>query len=104
MRKILISSLTFAAAAIVVASPSIAADTKLVWNDLDLATEAGQAELDRRIETAAGQVCASEAITGSRIARRAASSCLSEARDTIKAQVAAKTAKSRSGNTFAEAR
>jgi UrcA family protein len=73
------------------ATPALAADARLGWSDLDLATAAGKAELDRRIEAAAQQVCAPEAVTGSRIMPRSASaSCLADARNAITAQVQAR--------------
>jgi UrcA family protein len=84
------------AAACLAASPVLAADAKLVLRDLDLASDAGRAELDRRIEAAAQQVCAPEAVTGSRIAARKPSrSCLAEARDVMTAQIAEKTERNR---------
>ena len=97
------------AAACLAGTPALAGDAKLVWNDLDLTTPAGKAELDRRIDAAAQRVCAPEAVTGSRITRRsAAASCLDEARSTIAAQVAAKTdhrrLAPRGGNAMADAR
>lgn len=73
------------------ATPALAADARLAWNDLDLSTPAGKAELDSRIEAAAQQVCMPEAVTGSRIVRRnAAPSCLADARSAIAAQVQAR--------------
>lgn len=79
------------AAACLAATPALAGDAKLHWKDLDLATEAGRAELDRRIDVAARTVCAPEAVTGSRLARsRPSAACLAEARSHMSAQVAAK--------------
>jgi UrcA family protein len=40
------------------------------YADLDLKSEAGKAELDRRIERAARQACAEETPSGSRISNR----------------------------------
>jgi UrcA family protein len=80
------------AAAVAAGTPALAGEAKLTWKDLDLATPGGRSELDRRIEAAAQQVCAPEAMTGSRLAARgAAPGCLAEARETIAAQVAART-------------
>lgn len=79
------------AAACMTAAPALAADAKLVWSDLDLTTAAGKAELDQRIDAAAQQVCAPEAVTGSRIVQRNPSaSCLADARAAIAAQVSAR--------------
>jgi len=80
-----------AAACMMAAPPAFAADAKLGWSDLDLTTAAGKAELDRRIDAAAQQVCAPEAVTGSRIAPRSPSaSCLADAHQAIAEQVAAR--------------
>lgn len=98
MRKIFINSLAIAAS-ILAATPALAADAKLVWKDLDLTTDAGKAELDSRIDAAATQVCSAEAVTGTRIARGASPACLAEARDAIKARIAAKTAPGRVAST-----
>jgi UrcA family protein len=82
----------FFATACLAATPALAGNAKLVWNDLDLGTEAGRAELDSRIEAAAQQVCAPEAVTGSRLAPSNPSArCLLDARDEIRAQLAART-------------
>jgi UrcA family protein len=84
------------AAACMMAAPAFAADAKLVWSDLDLTTAAGKAELDHRIDVAAQQVCAPEAVTGSRIAPTAPSaSCLADAHAAIAEQFAARMDRSR---------
>lgn len=98
MRKIFINSLAIAAS-ILAATPALAADAKLVWKDLDLTTDAGKAELDSRIDAAAMQVCSPGAITGSRISRGASATCLADARNAMKAQIAAKTAPGRVAST-----
>lgn len=96
------------AAACLAGSPAIAGEAKLTWNDLDLTTAAGKAELDTRIEAAAKQVCNSEPVTGSMIAHRATPRCLAEARDAITAQVTAKLGRGQfavsSGGASADAR
>lgn len=88
MRNILFS--LGIAAACLAANPALAGEAKLAWNDLDLTTAAGKAELDTRIEAAAQRVCTSGPVTGSMIGHRATPRCLADARDAIKAQVTAK--------------
>ncbi len=83
------------AAACLAANPALAADATFAWKDLDLNTDAGQAELGHRIDAAALQVCAPGAITGSRIMRGPSARCVTEARTAITAHVAAKTGKAR---------
>lgn len=94
MRNTIITSLALAAT-VLAATPALAADAKLTWKDLDLNTDAGKAELGRRIDAAAAQVCTTEPVTGSRLAHRATSSCLAEARAVITERIAAKTAPGR---------
>ena len=77
-----------------VASPALAGDARIAWNDLDLTTESGKAELNRRIDLAAQELCAPRTVTGSIIARKAPASCLEEARSLIAAKIEAKTDKS----------
>lgn len=55
--------------------------TGVAFRDLDLTTEAGRAELDRRIDAAARQVCAiGETDVGTRIVTREKRECYREAR------------------------
>jgi UrcA family protein len=58
------------ALALTLASPAFAQEATVRYADLDLSSTAGQAELERRIENAARQVCRSEPITGTRIIDR----------------------------------
>jgi len=83
------------AAGCLAAKPALAGEAKLAWNDLDLTTAAGKAELDHRIEVAAQAVCTSGPVTGSMIGHRATPRCLAEARGAIAAQVNAKLGQSR---------
>lgn len=73
------------------AGPALAAEARIAWNDLDLSTAAGKAELDRRIDAAARELCTHDAITGSRIAPKPSARCLADARGVISAKVAART-------------
>ena len=53
----------------------------IVYSDLDLSTEEGIAELDRRIDRAAREVCSMHGQqTGTRIASREARTCVLEAK------------------------
>lgn len=91
-----IQSLALAlSAAAALSVPAMAADdqpnrTSVRYHDLDLSTEAGQKELDRRLDKAARQVCGmNAATTGSRVASRDARDCYRQARTTLDRQFAA---------------
>lgn len=79
-------NLVFAAAALALTPTVAAAETQqrttgVVYSDLDLATEAGRAELDLRIDRAAKQVCGmSESTVGTRIRSRDARECYAQAK------------------------
>ena len=58
--------------------------TGVTYSDLDLSTEAGRAELERRIDSAARQVCAiGESDVGTRIVTREKRTCYREAREQL---------------------
>ena len=82
----------FAAAGLAFAGPAHASDTQSIavqYDDLNLASAAGQERLDRRIETAARTVCGYERHrTGSRIIDRKTRACLDTARSSARARVA----------------
>ena len=60
----------------------------LTWADLNLASEAGQATLERRIESAERQACMNATATGSRIrAAREMQACKAEVRRQIAARL-----------------
>ena len=62
----------------------------VAYADLDLNTPAGQAALDRRIQTAAESVCGfNEVRTGTRLPSSSARDCLREALASTRQQVAA---------------
>ena len=88
MFKPFIALTAAALAAIAPLTPAIAADARIEWKDLDLTSDTGRAELERRVETAAQTICGPQAVTGSRIARRSGASCLATARSEINAQIA----------------
>jgi UrcA family protein len=89
-----IQSTILALAAATLAVPAIAADdagsaVSVRYNDLNLASKAGQEELDRRLERAARSVCGLDAIrTGTRLRSAEARRCYREARATLDKQFA----------------
>ena len=92
------------AAAALAGTPALAGEAKLGWKDLDLTTEAGKTELDRRIEVVAVQACSPKTSTGTILTQRTNAACLDQARAAIKAQVSAKIAANGSKRQLAEAR
>lgn len=90
-------TLAFAAAGLAgtVVTPALAEDpvkrtTSVAYADLDLASDAGQRTLDRRIEKAVRHVCRTTSLqTGSRIMDQDAQRCLARARAQAKQKVAA---------------
>ncbi|MDG5748055.1 UrcA family protein [Qipengyuania sp. XHP0207] len=73
------------------AIPAQASDTQSIevpFDDLNLASAAGQERLDRRIEAAARTVCGYERRTGSRIIDHQTRTCLDTARASARAKVA----------------
>ncbi len=79
-------SIALASGVLALAGPAHAQErdtrtTGVTYLDLDLATEAGQAELARRIEDAAKQVCGmNERAIGSNIVTRESRTCFREAK------------------------
>lgn len=77
------------------AAPALAQEVRFTveYRDLDLATEAGQATLERRIDTAARKACGVEArSTGTRLRTSNARQCVQELRAKARQQFAAITA------------
>lgn len=79
------ATIALAAAALTLAPAAGAKDeprtSGIAYGDLDLSTKEGVAELDRRIEAAAREVCGmDESTLGTRIVSRDARNCLREAR------------------------
>src|SRR5690606_12454897 len=82
--------------------PAMAAETgqpvAVQYSDLNLASEAGRQELDRRIEAAVRKTCGmGETVTGSRIPSREARKCYHETRSQIDQRFAAIVTKSQAG-------
>ncbi|MEY2943977.1 MAG: hypothetical protein RLY97_1991 [Pseudomonadota bacterium] len=74
--------------ALALAGSASAADTTLRFADLDLASTTGQAELAKRITSAASQICTLSHETGTIIRSTAPSkACMADAREQITAQV-----------------
>lgn len=71
-------------------APAASAETaQLSFRDLDLATQAGQQELSRRIETAARRACDVEAPTGTRIrSSRGLAECMADVRRQVETRLA----------------
>jgi UrcA family protein len=82
------TSLILAAACL--SAPAFAGTASVAWKDLDLSSDAGKTELNRRIDAAAQAVCTHDPKTGTMISRKGSSSCLNEARGIITAQIEAK--------------
>jgi UrcA family protein len=69
------------------ASAAFAQEASFRYADLDLSSAAGQAELERRIESVARQVCRAEAATGTRIVDQDE---LARCKSDVRAQIAAR--------------
>ncbi|WP_144095692.1 UrcA family protein [Croceicoccus sediminis] len=78
-----------ATAALAIAAPAFAASVEVEYKDLDLTTEAGQAQLEDRLDDAARQVCGMDQIqTGTRIRSREARDCYAGAKAQLSQQIA----------------
>ena len=77
------------------ASASSSGAVNVKYTDLDLNTEAGQAQLERRIDKAAREVCGvGEIHTGSIMPSRASQQCYAQTKATVHEQVAQAIARS----------
>lgn len=89
--------------AAVLTQPLLAAEEKgksveVAYADLNLASEQGRAELDRRLEAAAREACEMDTkITGTRITSPQARQCYRETREQLDQQFAAIVKKSQAG-------
>ena len=84
----LVAALGLALPAVPAAAQSQSVDVP--YADLNLATPEGQAQLDRRIDRAARQVCgADDVVTGSRLQNRKTMKCVKSAKEQIGSQIAA---------------
>jgi UrcA family protein len=81
------------------AQPALAESVTVQYKDLDLSTQAGQKELDRRIDGAAKQLCsADEPLVGSRIPAKEVRDCIADARKKLEKRVATLTDKKVAGS------
>ena len=75
--KLAIAASALALAPTVSAAEGDQRSTRVAYADLDLSTAEGVAELDRRIDTAAREVCdADRQVTGTRLESRSTRQCL----------------------------
>ncbi|WP_137680498.1 UrcA family protein [Aurantiacibacter suaedae] len=82
--KLAIAASALALAPTVSAAEGEQRSTRVSYADLDLATAEGVAELDRRIDSAAREVCeADRQTTGTRLESRAARECVETARNQL---------------------
>ena len=82
---------TLGAAALMISGAAFAETASLDFKGLDLTTEAGKAEMNRRIEAVARRACPAEALTGSRIPPiRQREECMADVRRQVQAKLAAK--------------
>lgn len=76
------------ALALTSASAAFAQESTVRYSDLDLSQAAGQRELERRIDTAAKQVCRAQPATGTRIVdQRQVKRCQAEVRAQVESQM-----------------
>jgi len=92
-------ALAAALGAALIAQPALADTVGIQYKDLDLSTEAGQKELDSRIDTAARKACGfKDKSVSSRIATREARDCLADAKKQLATHIAALTVKKVAGS------
>jgi len=88
-KALVIFAATLALAPAVSAAERGQQTTGVSYRDLDLRTDAGQAELDQRIDRAARQVCNMDEMTlGTRIPSRGAQACYVQAKRQLDEQFA----------------
>jgi UrcA family protein len=74
--------------ATVFAVPAAAETVGVKYADLDLSTQAGQAKLERRIDSAAREACGMEVVTGRFTPSTAQRQCLEQTKASVHQQVA----------------
>ena len=81
--------IALAAFATLLAVPAFAESITVQYKDLDLSTEAGQKQLNSRIDSAARKVCGfSDLRTGTRVPTKEARDCVAEAHRQLQKQIA----------------
>jgi UrcA family protein len=87
-RMISLALAATAALAVPAAAETQTATRGVQYKDLDLSTEAGQKELENRLDTAAREVCGmNERYVGSRVVPRESRECYKDAREQLGAQI-----------------
>lgn len=101
MSRTLLSALTasaIAAAAIAFSPVALGGESALSYGDLDLSTEAGKAELSKRIEVTARKACRTQPNTGTRIeSKDGLDTCMADVRRQVEKQLAANASRSTLG-------
>lgn len=95
-----IRTLALAAALFAVPGSAFAANSavELKYDDLDLSTAKGQAELNKRVDDAARQACGSSAVrTGTILRSKAENQCYAETREKLRQRVASLTGQQQRG-------
>lgn len=83
-------TLALAAAIAIMPASAFAASVELKYDDLDLSTAAGQAELSKRVDDAARQVCSANAVkTGTILRSKAENECYRDTREKLRERFAA---------------
>jgi len=90
-----IATISALSAFVLVSSAKVYADdTTFRFGDLDLTSEAGKAELARRIDAAVHRACPDQTVTGSRVpVREAQTQCEADVRRQIEAFIARRSAR-----------
>jgi len=83
-------ALAVALGTLAMAQPALAEAVVITYSDLDLTTQKGREELDRRLDRAAKQACGIDDVaTGTRIVSGEARACYKDARKQIDKSLAA---------------
>lgn len=91
-------ALSALAGALLAVQPAVAASVEVEYKDLDLTTKEGANELDRRLDSAAREVCgANESTVGSRVMSRETRQCIRDAKRQIEQSVARLTEEEQAG-------
>jgi UrcA family protein len=84
--------------ALLAVQPVLAASVEVQYGDLDLTSEAGRNELDKRIDRAAELACEADVkAVGSRITTREARDCIKQAKQQIEQRIAKLTGQEKAG-------
>jgi UrcA family protein len=73
-----------------IATTALAGSATIRYDDLDLTTEAGMSELDKRVNRAAVRMCRDKGLTGTRIPVQSDSPEIKACREGVRAEVMAK--------------